>query len=236
MIPQDATTHTLKKGGNNMKHIAQKTISLLLTVAMLIGLLPYALAAPSQEEPTPLTGDGITLPEDAEGTFLAFAANGSEEDTPLSNWILEEQGRYSFTIVRAGDLSAETTVELRTIDVSATYGEDYRIDDPSYETDAFKTDGTLMEQYSGSEEAKAEAEAVIEELTREAEAAQPEDQQTETVQAKEQTDGTALQDVPEETRTAENRTVDAAAPAAGSDDGKSELAKRKEAQTGLASR
>ena len=42
----------------------------------------------------------------------------------------------------------ETTVELRTIDVSALYGEDYEISDPRYKTEVFAIDGTLMEQYA----------------------------------------------------------------------------------------
>ncbi|MBR2717353.1 MAG: hypothetical protein IKD79_06420 [Oscillospiraceae bacterium] len=159
-----------------MKAFAKRSVSFLLTVAMLAGLLPYALGAPSRETPEPLAGQGIALPEDAEGTFLAFAANAKADGTPAASWELEERGRYALTICRAGDLSGETTVELRTIDLSASYGEDYRLDDPRYDTEVYATGGTLMEQYSGSEEAKADADAAIEEMARQRDAARDAEQ------------------------------------------------------------
>ena len=132
---------------------------------MLIGLLPCALASPAAEqvkqadsggaavqvapgltEPTPLTGTGIPVTEDAGGTFLAFAANTEIEDTPLSSWAMEERGSYALTVFRAGDLSGETTVQLCSVDVTARYGEDYVVDDRSYETLTAETQGTLIEQ------------------------------------------------------------------------------------------
>ena len=150
-----------------MRTFIKRGVSLLLSVTLLASQLPLALAAEEETEPTPLAGSGITLPEDAEGTFLAFAANGAEGDTPLAGWTLEEHGRYALTVYRAGDLSGETSVDLRTIDVSATYGRDYRVSDARYETEIFATGGTLMEQYSGDEHARALSEEIL------AEPAQP---------------------------------------------------------------
>ena len=109
----------------------------------------------------------------AEGTLLSFAANQEQEGTPLSNYVVDEQGRYSITIYRTGDLSGETTVDLRTIDTVATYGEDYCIDDPRYRTEVLETGGTLTEQYA-NEEGRAEAEAILNEEAQAVEEAQAE--------------------------------------------------------------
>ena len=185
----------------------KRILCLILVASLLFGILPaQALATPVDQGPTPLTGDGINLPEGAEGTFLAFASSTASEGTPLASWTLEEQGRYALTVYRAGDLDGETTVELRTIDISAAYGRDYVVDDPRYETAASETEGTLMEQYSVSEAAQAEARQTLDEVSAAAEA----------------DDAAPL---PEEARPAEGEGAE-----------KSALAKRKEEQTGLPSR
>ncbi len=84
-----------------MKKTSRRLISLLLTICMLVGQVPQALAAPGQGT-IPLAGMGINLPEDAEGTFLAFAANSAIGGNPNAQWDLEERGRYSITIYLAG--------------------------------------------------------------------------------------------------------------------------------------
>ena len=240
----------------NTNRPIKRSICILLSLSMMIGLLPsYAFAAP-EEEPTALGGEVFTAPEGTEGTFLAFAANGKEDDTPLSNWILEERGRYAITVFRAGDLSGETTVDLRTLDISAAYGEDYRIDDPRYETEVRDTNGTYVRQYGG-EEGKAEAEAILAELDEAAENAgteggdalsdaapadgqtAPADAQPDSAPADGQSDsapaGTGPAPAGERTAGTPATSETGAARASGGEE-KSELAKLKEAQTGQPTR
>ena len=133
-----------------MKTNAARVIAWLLTFTMVIGLTPV-WAVPA-EEPMVMGGSGITLPADAEGTFLAFAANSVTDDTPSAMWEVNEAGLYALTVYRAGDLSGETTVDLRTIDASAAYGQDYRIDDSRYQTEVYTTEGTILQQYANDDQ------------------------------------------------------------------------------------
>ena len=229
---------------------------------MVVGLTPVWAVPSAEQEPAVLGGSSITLPEDAKGTFLAFAANTVVDETPSAMWTLDETGRYAVTIYRAGDLSGETTVDLRTIDTSAVYGEDYRIDDPRYQTEVMTTEGTLLQQYANNEEAIAQGQETMNDLSAQVESLREDNADTgedpsgeaalagelpdaeEDSPAEGGTDGTsdeaaasgiptpgiaaAEAELPEDAGSSEEADTE--------DNGKSELAKMKEAQTGLASR
>jgi len=229
-----------------LKRKAARVLALVLALTMVVGLTPVWAVPSAAQEPAVLGGSGITLPEDAEGTFLAFAANSVVDDTPSAMWTVGERGRYAVTIYRAGDLTGQTTVDLRTIDSSAVYGKDYVIDDSRYETEVKTTQGTLLQQYANDEEALAQGQEILDTLS-----GQIADTQAESpAEGEEQTGEAALTDEIPATEevsavatpgiaSAEPEAAgDAAEPAEEStaDDGKSELAKMKEAQTGLASR
>nr|MCR4923372.1 hypothetical protein [Lachnospiraceae bacterium] len=59
---------------------------------------------------------------------------------------VEEKGKYAITIYRVGDLDIETDINLKTIDVSASYGKDYIISDDRYSTEVLEVEGTLLQQ------------------------------------------------------------------------------------------
>ncbi len=76
---------------------------------------------------------------------------------------VEESGSYLLTIRRTGDISVGSTVELRTVDMSASYGLDYEIDDPVWETAVFPQAETLLQQ-CGNEANRIAAAQILEEI------------------------------------------------------------------------
>ena len=75
----------------------------------------------------------------------------------------KEAGSYLLTVRRTGDVSTGSTVELRTVDVSAGYGRDYEIDDPIWTTEVLPQTETLVKQY-GNEANRLSAAKTLTEL------------------------------------------------------------------------
>ena len=184
----------------------KRVLSALLALSIAVGLAPAAPAF-AEEEPAliPAERAGIEgLPSD--GTY--FTAGNSEAK-------VDEHGRYILTIYRDGNVSGESSVQLKTVDVSARYGKDYIIDDSRYSTDVTETDGIIMENLSNDDYLKASAEAMKEINEKSEEMQTAAEQQAE--------EGTAEQT---EEESAEENTEEKTAME------KSPLAMMKEAQTG----
>ena len=170
----------------------KRVLSALLALSIAVGLAPVAPAF-AEEEPS-------------DGTY--FTAGNSEAK-------VDEHGRYILTIYRDGNVSGESSVQLKTVDVSARYGKDYIIDDSRYSTDVTETDGIIMENLSNDDYLKASAEAMKEINEKSEEMQTAAEQQAE--------EGTAEQT---EEESAEENTEEKTAME------KSPLAMMKEAQTG----
>lgn len=115
------------------KRLGQRAVGLLLSAAILTGALsPAAMAAES--------GPPEQQPE-------SYAFQTSQEVFP------EDCGKAFITVTRTGDLSKEAEVTLGAYDMSAAYGQDYRLladgspverlDGSRSVFDAFKEDGVL---------------------------------------------------------------------------------------------
>ena len=52
---------------------------------------------------------------------------------------MDEGGKYIITIVRSGAAEDTASVDLKTVDVSASYGKDYIISDGRYTTETTET-------------------------------------------------------------------------------------------------
>jgi hypothetical protein len=133
-----------------MKQTMKRTLCLLLALVMTGGLLPMAALA-AEEEYVVLEGLGLTLQGEVETagmTFSAFAANGMDaSNKAASQFEVAERGVYCITVYRAGDLTLPTELRLSTLDVSATYGEDYRLLERGYSVTELDADGTIVNQY-----------------------------------------------------------------------------------------
>lgn len=67
---------------------------------------------------------------------------------------VEERGRYALTIYRDGNTELEASVELKSVDVSAKYGEDYIMSEKSTREEEELTDKTLLEMVADEENKK----------------------------------------------------------------------------------
>ena len=87
---------------------------LAVIMAMSLGSTPLAAAAPAE-----YALEASRLEELPEGNVIYLGTAAAAVD--------EEDAIYSFPIYRAGDLSGEASVTLRTLDLSAVYGRDYEL-------------------------------------------------------------------------------------------------------------
>ena len=147
-----------------IKQLGNRVLSLFLALSLSAGLLPAAVAA---EDGTPevqeLPGVGLTLDDgvETEGlTFSAFAANGVDAQTNLaaSQYDVAEHGVYSVTVYRAGDLDVETALRVSALDISAVYGEDYRIVENGYGVYEIGADTTITSFLTPEAQQRAAAE------------------------------------------------------------------------------
>ena len=141
-----------------MKRLFKRSTTFFLAVLMLFSVCGEGLtsfAAPTKED------DANRLPVQdlqemdyiAGMPYVGIASVRSD---------LEETGTYLLTVRRTGDISLSSTVELRTVDVSAGYGRDYVIDDPRWDTEVFPQSETLVQQYGNEANRLAAAQTLSE--------------------------------------------------------------------------
>ncbi len=115
----------------------KRIIAMILCITMLTTIVPPFAS------PAGAAADRILLPvmkakiDIADGDSYAVMGTAS---TAVKN-----SGRYIATVYRKGDMSSPASVALKTIDISAGYGEDYKIDDSKYKTEVFKQEKNLLE-------------------------------------------------------------------------------------------
>ena len=197
----------------------KKVISALLAGAMFAGMLP-AMPAFAEEEPVLLETQRLEGAEyDDDLSYVMMGTVQSE---------VEEHGRYILTIYRDGNTSSESSVELKTADVSAKYGIDYIIDDDRYTTDVTPTDSTLLE-LSANDECVEEAEEAFAEMQGMVDSSTEENEDT--------TKKSGDEDLSSEDIFPLANSFDSIVESEASEnENKSSLAKMKEEQTGLKTR
>lgn len=138
-----------------MKEKGKRLLSLALAIATLIGMLPVSALAALQTE-------GQLLPVTELPKFDEYAPGYAYVGIATAQCQLEEQGAYLLTIRREGDTATEASVELRTLDVQARYGADYRVEDSRYHTEVSVPEQTVVEQIS--DETLAAGQEMVDEL------------------------------------------------------------------------
>ncbi len=121
-----------------MNRKLSQLVSMVLIAAMLVTALPVpASAAQTQgDNVAPLPAGRAEL--DVE-TGASFAVMGTYSTS------IKEPGRYDVTVYRQGDTTGGASVDLKTFDISARYGEDYKINDSNYKTEVVEQDKTLLQ-------------------------------------------------------------------------------------------
>ncbi|MBR2742890.1 MAG: hypothetical protein IKD89_04795, partial [Clostridia bacterium] len=134
----------------------KRIISLTLALCMVIGM--FSVQAFAEDTPEPagvLPTAQLPEMEYVEGmSYAGFATVQSE---------LPEEGLYTLTIRRTGDLGAASAVVVETVDVSARYGVDYEFTDDVWSTETLETSDTLLE-LSGDEANRNAANAALLEI------------------------------------------------------------------------
>lgn len=145
--------------------------ALILCITMLIGCMPV-LGFASSDSGEPIVLEYV-YPEDGDNMFSIATQSAA----------VSESGKYTVVVVRSGQAADTASVELKTVDISAVYGEDYVISVGSSPTDITETDGTLLEQAADYEEQStryAELEEQVEEIEETAAEAEAVTAETET--------------------------------------------------------
>ncbi len=120
------------------KRKVMRFISVTLMAAMLVGAVPVT-ALPEEAQ----TSDAAeVLP--AGRAELDMEAGGSYAVMGTYSASAKEPGKYVVTVYRQGDTNGSASVDLKTFDISAQYGEDYKITDSDYETEVIERDKTLL--------------------------------------------------------------------------------------------
>ncbi len=134
--------------------IRMRFTALVLCAALLVSCMPVLGFASSSEEAVMLE---YVYPEDGDNMFSIATQSAA----------VDERGKYTVVVVRSGLADDAASVELKTVDVSAAYGEDYVISVAGEAADASETSGTLFEQSADQEkqsELYAELEDAMEEI------------------------------------------------------------------------
>ncbi len=126
--------------------------ALILCMVMIIGCMPTIGFASNGEESIMLE---YAYPEDGDNMFSIATQSAAVDET----------GKYTVVVVRGGSASDAASVELKTVDVSAAYGEDYFVSIDDGTTDITETEGTLLKQAVDYEEQSARYAAFEEELS-----------------------------------------------------------------------
>lgn len=133
---------------NLTKKFMNRIVSAFLAGTMTAGLIPMSVFA--GEEPQRLETAMPAVDEIKEGMSVFGLGTQQAE--------VQEHGKYILTVFRQGDLSKEQTVTLYSTDVSAKYGEDYRI--IADNTEETPMENTLFEGYADEDNAKESEESV----------------------------------------------------------------------------
>ena len=140
-----------------MKHSCKRVVTLFLAIVMLFSVSEEGLAAVAanpQENAYLLPVQVLPDMDYVEGMpYIGIATAGGS---------VEEAGSYLLTVRRTGDVTLGSTVELRTVDISAGYGRDYEIDDPTWKTEVFPHTETLVKQYGDEANRLAAAQTLTE--------------------------------------------------------------------------
>lgn len=120
------------------KLLCRRIVAIILILSLAIGTMPATVFAASEDEPVLLQ---CTYPEDDENMFSIATQSAS----------VNEKGKYIVTVVRSSDATNSASVSIQTVDISATYGEDYIISDDRYVTEVFETAGTVLQQSANKE-------------------------------------------------------------------------------------
>ena len=108
-------------GENYMKHRtpAKRITSLLLGMQMLLLQPLCSLAEIPQQSPTVIAGARLSEDQLTDGELVYFGVSGLT--------LKEATDSYEIAIYREGNLDQEASVTVHTLDISALYGEDYRL-------------------------------------------------------------------------------------------------------------
>lgn len=134
--------------------IRMRFTALVLCAALLASCMPVLGFASSSEEAVILE---YVYPDDGDNMFSIATQSAA----------VDERGKYTVVVVRSGLADDAASVELKTVDVSAAYREDYVISVAGEAADASETSGTLFEQSADQEkqsELYAELEGAMEEI------------------------------------------------------------------------
>ena len=104
-----------------MKHRtpAKRITSLLLGLQMVLLQPLCSLAEIPQQSPTVIAGARLSEDQLTEGELVYFGVSGLT--------LKEATDSYEIAIYREGNLDQEASVTVHTLDISALYGEDYRL-------------------------------------------------------------------------------------------------------------
>ncbi|MBQ7726050.1 MAG: hypothetical protein IJT66_02785, partial [Clostridia bacterium] len=142
----------------NCRTVCKQVLSLLFAIVMLFSVSVEGLAAiASNPDDDAYILPVHDLPEMDYVEGMPYIGIASAEGS------VKEAGSYLLTVRRTGDVSVGSTVELRTVDVSACYGRDYVIDDPVWQTEVLPQTETLVKQY-GNEANRLSAAQTLTEL------------------------------------------------------------------------
>jgi len=101
--------------------MAKKAISVLLTLCLCVGMLPPAFAAEEQDASPDISPEALRVSD----AFAAKYPNGLVELATVNFDTVEGAEDFTVYLVRRGGTSGEVTVDLKAIETTAKYGEDF---------------------------------------------------------------------------------------------------------------
>lgn len=122
------------------KGFGKKTVSILLCASLVLpfgqGVAPDVRAAAGEKSPVCFQASRLPADSLPEGNCIYFGTAAAT---------VKERGEYEVRVYREGDFDSAASVEVRTLDMSAVYGEDYELVMEDVEQSG---DGkTLLEKY-----------------------------------------------------------------------------------------
>ncbi|MCM1181726.1 MAG: hypothetical protein NC347_15855, partial [Clostridium sp.] len=135
-----------KHSKRNFKTYGKRAVSLLLCAGMVIPSLTGLSVKAAEVPPTYLKSSRISADNLPAGDVLYFGTAGAK---------VKEKGSYAVKVYRDGDdIEKKASVELRTVDMTAVYGQDYEL---LMENVSETGDGkSLLEKYSVGSQKKSD--------------------------------------------------------------------------------
>ena len=130
----------------HLKKNSHRIISFLLAILMFLGFVPTTMVRADENDLTVLQSIHSDIGEIDEA--YSYFSIGTVQSS------VEERGRYALTIYRDGNTELEASVELKSVDVSAKYGEDYIMSEKSTREEEELTDKTLLKMVADEENKK----------------------------------------------------------------------------------